>query len=95
MIEEKPVSFAGRAVRAALDLYGIEVSIEQADLVARGAVAAMREPSSVMLQAGAEAGNWHDTVGWPKDDGSDLDEARKVWSAMIVAGMNEPVEQGG
>lgn len=78
-----PMSFAGEAVRAALALYGIEVSVEQADLIARGAVGAMREPSNVMLRAGAKAG------------AGDLEETQKVWSAMIAAGMNEPGDCGG
>lgn len=85
------LDFARKAAIAALELYGVEVSAEQADTVARGVLLAMREPSDVMLDAGANAGDWHDTIGWPKDDGSELEAARKVWQTMLTAALNDGV----
>jgi hypothetical protein len=77
-----PMKFAAEAAKAALQLYGIDVSELQADTVARGVLLAMREPSGEML------GEAHDTVLYSVK-GEELEVARNVWQRMLVAALDE------
>lgn len=71
-------------VRNAMRVQGCDIDADTALCLARSILLAMHQPTEVMMQAGAKAGDWHPAVGR-----IDVDCAADVWRAMIDAGISE------
>lgn len=71
-------------VQAVMRVHGCDIAPDQARLIAWSIIQEIRQPSDIMMDAGAAAGDWHPAVGR-----IDVDCAGDVWRAMIDAGLSE------